>query len=341
MVNRNTGAGTRLLIDQLLAGARPPGYWNQPRSHNAVAAAVAQGRADWGVAIEPSPRLWARLPAADRGALRLRCWSRPARTARRRGIPRRARRARRPRALAASAWSRLKLIIAPRGDRPRRLERRGQDDAARPADPASRRARASGLDRQARPSRLRRRPARQGFPQPSHRGRDRGAGLARRSRWALMHELRGAPEPTLGDLLAQARAGRSRHRRGLQARGASEARSLPRGDRQAAALIRTTRTSSPSPATGRSPAPRAGRRRSTMSPRIAEILARAGGAARRSVLRGGDADGPAHRRLFRLRRPALPIEEVERLIGERVAPVAGDRDGGARRGATGACCRAT
>ena len=52
MVGRNTGSGTRLLIDGLLNGARPPGYWNQPRSHNAVAAAVAQGRADWGVAIE-------------------------------------------------------------------------------------------------------------------------------------------------------------------------------------------------------------------------------------------------------------------------------------------------
>ncbi len=53
MVNRNQGAGTRTLIDGLLKGARPPGYWNQPRSHNAVAAAVAQGRADWGVAIKP------------------------------------------------------------------------------------------------------------------------------------------------------------------------------------------------------------------------------------------------------------------------------------------------
>jgi len=52
MVNRNAGAGTRILIDQLLQGARPPGYSNQPRSHNAVAAAVAQGRADWGIAIE-------------------------------------------------------------------------------------------------------------------------------------------------------------------------------------------------------------------------------------------------------------------------------------------------
>jgi putative molybdopterin biosynthesis protein len=51
MVNRNAGAGTRILIDRLLAGARPPGYANQPRSHNAVAAAVAQGRADWGIAI--------------------------------------------------------------------------------------------------------------------------------------------------------------------------------------------------------------------------------------------------------------------------------------------------
>ncbi|MBX9932710.1 MAG: molybdopterin biosynthesis protein [Methylobacterium sp.] len=51
MVNRNTGSGTRMLIDGLLDGAKPPGFWNQPRSHNAVAAAVAQGRADWGVAI--------------------------------------------------------------------------------------------------------------------------------------------------------------------------------------------------------------------------------------------------------------------------------------------------
>jgi putative molybdopterin biosynthesis protein len=58
MVNRNSGAGTRILIDKLLAGARPPGYGNQPRSHNAVAAAVAQGRADWGVAIEPVAHLY-------------------------------------------------------------------------------------------------------------------------------------------------------------------------------------------------------------------------------------------------------------------------------------------
>jgi putative molybdopterin biosynthesis protein len=66
MVNRNAGAGTRILIDRLLAGARPPGYSNQPRSHNAVAAAVAQGRADWGIAIETVANLYglAFLPLA-------------------------------------------------------------------------------------------------------------------------------------------------------------------------------------------------------------------------------------------------------------------------------------
>ena len=52
MVNRNAGSGTRVLLDRLLAGARPPGHAAQARSHNAVAAAVAQGRADWGVAIQ-------------------------------------------------------------------------------------------------------------------------------------------------------------------------------------------------------------------------------------------------------------------------------------------------
>jgi putative molybdopterin biosynthesis protein len=58
MVNRNAGAGTRILIDTLLGGARPKGYANQPKSHNAVAAAIAQQRADWGVAIEPVARLY-------------------------------------------------------------------------------------------------------------------------------------------------------------------------------------------------------------------------------------------------------------------------------------------
>jgi putative molybdopterin biosynthesis protein len=52
MVNRNQGSGTRILIDRLLGGAKPPGYAVQPANHNAVAAAIAQGRADWGLAIE-------------------------------------------------------------------------------------------------------------------------------------------------------------------------------------------------------------------------------------------------------------------------------------------------
>jgi putative molybdopterin biosynthesis protein len=58
MVNRNAGAGTRVLIDKLLNGVRPPGYANQPKSHNAVATAIAQGRADWGLAIEPVAKLY-------------------------------------------------------------------------------------------------------------------------------------------------------------------------------------------------------------------------------------------------------------------------------------------
>jgi putative molybdopterin biosynthesis protein len=58
MVNRNAGSGTRVLIDSLLRSIKPAGYANQPRSHNAVAAAVAQHRADWGVAIEPVARLY-------------------------------------------------------------------------------------------------------------------------------------------------------------------------------------------------------------------------------------------------------------------------------------------
>jgi putative molybdopterin biosynthesis protein len=56
MINRNQGSGTRILIDQLLAGARPAGYAVQPTNHNAVAAAIAQQRADWGVAIQSVAR---------------------------------------------------------------------------------------------------------------------------------------------------------------------------------------------------------------------------------------------------------------------------------------------
>jgi molybdopterin molybdotransferase/putative molybdopterin biosynthesis protein len=52
MVNRNQGSGTRTLIDRLLGGTKPIGYAVQPRNHNAVAAAVVQGRADWGMTLD-------------------------------------------------------------------------------------------------------------------------------------------------------------------------------------------------------------------------------------------------------------------------------------------------
>ncbi len=58
MVNRNAGSGTRILIDRLLGGVRPAGYSYQVKSHNAVAAAVAHQRADWGLAIEPVAKLY-------------------------------------------------------------------------------------------------------------------------------------------------------------------------------------------------------------------------------------------------------------------------------------------
>lgn len=60
MVNRNRGSGTRVLIDRLLQFGgeprQPPGFYVEVKSHNAVAAAVAQSRADWGLSIEPVAR---------------------------------------------------------------------------------------------------------------------------------------------------------------------------------------------------------------------------------------------------------------------------------------------
>ncbi len=56
MINRNPGSGTRILIDRLLGDARPAGYTNHAKTHNAVAVAVAQGRVDWGIAIETVAR---------------------------------------------------------------------------------------------------------------------------------------------------------------------------------------------------------------------------------------------------------------------------------------------
>lgn len=56
MVNRNRGSGTRALLDELLGPARPQGYSAEVSTHTAVVAAVAQNRADWGIAIEPVAR---------------------------------------------------------------------------------------------------------------------------------------------------------------------------------------------------------------------------------------------------------------------------------------------
>jgi putative molybdopterin biosynthesis protein len=56
MVNRNPGSGTRVLIDRFLGGYedqdRPEGYHTQVTTHHAVAAAVQQGRADWGITLD-------------------------------------------------------------------------------------------------------------------------------------------------------------------------------------------------------------------------------------------------------------------------------------------------
>ena len=52
MINRNLGSGTRVLIEQLLAGSKPNGYLVQTSNHRAVFAAIQQKRADWGIAIQ-------------------------------------------------------------------------------------------------------------------------------------------------------------------------------------------------------------------------------------------------------------------------------------------------
>jgi len=67
MVNRNRGSGTRVLIDRLLGQIKGdksnfmqigliPFSSPEVKSHNAVVAAVVQGRADWGIAIETVAR---------------------------------------------------------------------------------------------------------------------------------------------------------------------------------------------------------------------------------------------------------------------------------------------
>ena len=52
MINRNLGSGTRVLLDRILGDRRPSGFFQEAKSHNSVAAAIAQKRADWGIAIQ-------------------------------------------------------------------------------------------------------------------------------------------------------------------------------------------------------------------------------------------------------------------------------------------------
>lgn len=59
IANRNRGSGTYLLLEALLGGTPatpPPGWSSAYRSHTAVASAVHQGRADWGLCIESAAR---------------------------------------------------------------------------------------------------------------------------------------------------------------------------------------------------------------------------------------------------------------------------------------------
>jgi putative molybdopterin biosynthesis protein len=83
MVNRNPGSGTRILIDRLLDGSQPAGYLHQVKTHNGVAAAVEQGRADWGMTLETvadTAGLGFRFVANERYdfAVRESRWDRPA-----------------------------------------------------------------------------------------------------------------------------------------------------------------------------------------------------------------------------------------------------------------------
>ena len=140
------------------------------------------------------------------------------------------------------------------------------------------------------------------------------------NRFALMHELRGAPEWTLRALLAKALAGRSRAGRGLQARDASEDRGVSRRGRQAAA------------ASGRSEhrggrerrrcrGARAGGARSTISRRW-RIFSLAKAAPLDAALAAERLMAQLTDDCFAFGGPLLAIDDVERLIGERVTPVA-------------------
>ena len=57
LANRNPGSGTRILLDEILKpdgqpALQPPGWETSYRTHTAVAAAISQGRADYGICLE-------------------------------------------------------------------------------------------------------------------------------------------------------------------------------------------------------------------------------------------------------------------------------------------------
>ncbi len=58
LANRNPASGTYALLVDLLGddAPRPPGWETPYRTHHAVAAAIASGRADWGVCLEAAAR---------------------------------------------------------------------------------------------------------------------------------------------------------------------------------------------------------------------------------------------------------------------------------------------
>jgi len=57
LANRNPASGTRILVEELLGDApKPPGWATAYTSHTAVAASIAQRRADYGICLESAAR---------------------------------------------------------------------------------------------------------------------------------------------------------------------------------------------------------------------------------------------------------------------------------------------
>ena len=249
MVGRNTGSGTRLLIDGL-SERGPPSRLLEP-------ATFAQRRCRRG---RPRPSrlgcrhrgrrecLWPRLPAAGERALRFRLCRRSGAGAGSRHLPRAARRAGNG---GASRRTRIFLAGGPAmTDRTMRViglagwSGAGKTTLLAKLIPELIAPRLHGLDDQARAPRLRRGPAGQGFPPAPAGRRIRSADLvggpvgadarsARRRRGGLGRPA-APPQPL------RPRAGGR-----IQARGASQDRDSSERQRPVRRFTRKTRTSSP------------------------------------------------------------------------------------------------